>query len=73
MPMSQAACNREDRKTKNEGAELGREENEVERARAVRQHQERRALDVHGCRASELESSYRIQNKAHSRASNRFR
>ena len=66
-------CGREDRKTKNEGAELGREENEVERARAVRQHQERQAIDVHGCQASELECSSWIQNEAHSRASKGLR
>ena len=48
-------------------------ENEVQRARAVRQHEESQAIDVRGFRASELESSYRIQNEAHSRASNRFR
>ena len=28
--------------------------NEVERARAVRQHEERQAADVHGYRVSEL-------------------
>ena len=48
-------------------------ENEVQRARAVRQHEESQAIDVRGCPASELESSYRIQNEAHSRASNGLR